>query len=105
MPYEFTLESFREFADQVLAANGDQATLTPMLADMQSTFAQSIGTVDHASKELERVREENDRLLKANMEIYLRHAGTPAESAARVVPADPPPPVGVDEYLKNLEVE
>ena len=38
MPFEFTTDDWNEFTKKVLEANGDQATLTTLLSDMQDTL-------------------------------------------------------------------
>lgn len=80
MPYEFTQESFQQFSQDVIAANGDQATLTSLLADMQGTFTDNIGIAAKQTKDLETLNAEADRLRKANMDLFLR-VGAQAEQA------------------------
>lgn len=82
MPYEFTQESFQQFSQDVIAANGDQATLTSLLADMQGTFTDNIGIAAKQTKDLETLNAEADRLRKANMDLFLR-VGAQAEQGSK----------------------
>lgn len=78
MPYSFTPEDFNKFSEDILKAEGDQATLTTLLADMNGTFTDAIAKDIANNKKVETVSAENERLKKANMDLFLR-IGTPAE--------------------------
>ena len=41
--YEFTQDSFRQFSEDIIAAGGDQATLTTILSQMQDVIVDNIG--------------------------------------------------------------
>lgn len=104
MPYEFTQEAFQQFSQDVIAANGDQATLTSLLADMQGTFTDNIGIAAKQTKDLETLNAEADRLRKANMDLFLR-VGTQAEQASK--PSDDGQGAGgnsltVEEYMHKI---
>ena len=79
MPYEFTQDGFKQFSEAVIGAGGDQATLTTLLADMQGTYETSIGSLAKALKDVETTKEENDRLRKANMDLFLRIGAHPED--------------------------
>lgn len=72
MPYEFTQDAFRQFTADVIAANGDQATLTTILADMQDTAFNSMGQIESLNKDKNTLTQENERLRNANMELFLK---------------------------------
>lgn len=72
MPYEFTADAFRKFTEDVLQANGDQATLTTIMSDMQDTVTAAIAKDIDNAKTVETVTAENERLKKANMDLFLR---------------------------------
>ena len=72
MPYAFTPEDFSKFSDDVIKAEGDQATLTSLLADMQGTITDAIAKDVAATEKLETTEKENERLRKANMDLFLR---------------------------------
>lgn len=104
MPYEFTQEAFQQFSQDVIAANGDQATLTSLLADMQGTFTDNIGIAAKQTKDLETLNAEADRLRKANMDLFLR-VGTQAEQNNK--PSDDGQGAGgnsltVEEYMSKI---
>lgn len=72
MPYEFNPEGYSEFSSAILSANGDQATLTSVLADMQGTFVESVAAQQAMQQDYDRLKAENDRLLAANSKLFLR---------------------------------
>lgn len=72
MPYEFTQEDFRKFTEKIIGAEGDQATLTSELTDMQSTFTEAMALVETTKTENEKIAAENDRLKQSNMSLFLR---------------------------------
>lgn len=72
MAYEFTLDSFRTFSDDIIGANGDQATITSRLADMQDAFTDSIARLTKAEHDAEEIGKENERLRQANLDLFLR---------------------------------
>lgn len=104
MPYEFTQESFQQFSQDVIAANGDQATLTSLLADMQGTFTDNIGIAAKQTSDLETLNAEADRLRKANMDLFLR-VGAQAErvnSQSDNGQGDGGNSLSVEEYMNKL---
>lgn len=72
MPYEFTAEEFNRFSEEILKAEGDQATLTSLLADMNGTITGAIAKDMAQTEKVNTVTAENDRLRKANMDLFLR---------------------------------
>ena len=72
MPYAFTPEDYSKFQEDVLKANGDQAVLTTVLADFQTTFMDSKAVVESTRAENDRLDAENKRLKDANMNLFLR---------------------------------
>lgn len=72
MPFDFTVDAFRDFSDQVLKANGDQATLTSLLADMQGTYTDQLALAAKQQDDVEKITAENERLKATNMELFLR---------------------------------
>lgn len=91
MPYDFTQDGFRQFSEAVIAAGGDQATLTTILADMQTTYEANIGNLANASKTIEDTSKENERLRKANMDLFLRIGADPKEKPAQTQEPETPP--------------
>lgn len=83
MPYEFTQEDFSKFSTDILNAGGDQATLTSVLADMSGTVTDSIAKAVADGKRLEDITQENERLKKANMELFLRVGAENTENLAK----------------------
>lgn len=70
MPYAFTQDDYRSFQDAILAAEGDQATLTSILADMQTTFTESMALVETTKQENAAIAAENERLKTTNMSLF-----------------------------------
>lgn len=101
MPYEFTVESFREFSDHVLAGGGDQATLTTVLADMQNVITDNVALKAKQEKDMEALEKENKRLKEANMELFLR-IGSQAQGGSEPGPQPEEQPLSVDGYLQKL---
>lgn len=72
MPYEFNIEEFNRFSNEVIKAEGDQATLTTLLADMQGTVTDAIARDVAATERVAQIEAENERLRQANMTLFLR---------------------------------
>lgn len=72
MPYLFTQEDFEKFTTDILGAEGDQATLTTIMADMQGTYTDALAATESLKSENERLTAERDRLKSSNMELFLR---------------------------------
>lgn len=72
MPYNFTAEEFNRFSEDIIKAGGDQATLTSLLADMQGTVTEAIAKDVASTEKVTSVTAENERLRKANMDLFLR---------------------------------
>lgn len=102
MPYDFTTDGYSKFSEDIIAAGGDQATLTSLLADMQSTFTDNIAKGITDAKTLADTTAENDRLRKANMELFLR-VGAKAAEKSGIKPEPEPEPEKQDtaDYMKQ----
>ncbi len=100
MPFELTPESYRNFSDQVIKAEGDQATLTTLLADMQETFTQAIASDNAARERVATIEAENKRLLEANMKLFLR-TGEEASSQSQPKAKEEEKPQSVSGYLES----
>lgn len=98
MAYEFTQDSYRQFSEAIIQANGDQATLTTILSDMQDTFTKSIADLAATTKLNEDIGKENDRLKQANMDLFLR-IGTPQEPNAPK--GEPEKPMSTKDYMAS----
>ena len=98
MPYAFTAEDFNKFSEDILKAEGDQATLTTLLADMNGTITDAIAKDVATTEKMTTITSENERLKKANMDLFLR-IGSAAE------PTKPEPEVqetlSTADYMKN----
>lgn len=70
MPYTFSAEDFSKFMNDVLKANGDQATLTSLLSDMQGTVSDAIISSQKDKADVERITTENNRLREANFNYF-----------------------------------
>lgn len=104
MPYEFNEENWRKFSEDILAAGGDQATLTSVLADMGDTFITGVNTAEQTRSENESVRQENARLKDANMNLFLRVGEQQAlkDKDKQDKVKDTEHGHAVDSYLDNL---
>lgn len=98
MTYELTQDSFRRFSEDILAANGDQATLTTLLSDMQDTVYKGIADLAATNEANSNITKENERLKTANMDLFLR-LGTPQEVNAPA--AEPQKPMSTKEYMEQ----
>ena len=108
MPYAFTLEDFNKFSDDILKAEGDQATLTSLLADMQGTYTEAVAKDIANTEKITTVTAENDRLKTANMDLFLRVGSKVAEDAGVLPKEKPPEPEGgtnayMAAYLDKLK--
>lgn len=103
MPYDFTADSFKKFQEDVIKAEGDQATLTTLLADMQGTFVEAIAKDATMTDKVSVVTAENERLRNANMELFLRVGQKAADDAGVSGRNQEPeePAVGVHDFLKS----
>lgn len=98
MPYAFTAEDFNKFSEDILKAEGDQATLTTLLADMNGTITDAIAKDVATTEKMSTITSENERLKKANMDLFLR-------IGSNVEPTKPEPEtketVSTADYMKN----
>lgn len=93
MPYEFTAEEFNRFSEEIIKAGGDQATVTTLLADMNGTITEAIARDVASSEKVTTVTAENERLKKANMDLFLRvgaQAAGGGEPDKQTTPETPP---------------
>ena len=72
MPYEFSQDDFMRFQTEVLGAEGDQATLTSLLTDMQNTFSTALAKVNETTAANVKLSETNQRLQESNMSLFLK---------------------------------
>lgn len=72
MPYAFSQDDYEKFSSDIIKAEGDQATLTALLADMRGTFTDAIAKDIASTEKVTTVEAENDRLRKGNMDLFLR---------------------------------
>lgn len=102
MPYNFTVEEFSRFSQEVIQAGGDQATLTSLLADMQGTFTEAVAKDIATGERLTTVTAENERLRTANMDLFLKVGTKVAEDAGIKTNQEPEPEEkqqGVAEFM------
>lgn len=104
MPYEFTAEDWSKFTNDIISANGDQATLTTILADMGDTIVTSRTALDESRNAETRIKEENERLKSANMQLFLRvgEQDTGSKQKESYQPPDAETGHSLDTYLDNL---
>lgn len=104
MPFEFTSDAWKDFTDQILAAGGDQATLTSVLTDMGDTFTTAINTNQQTQENADRITKENERLKEANMSLFLRIGEQRKEKDGGQPHNQEPGEKGhnVDQYLETL---
>lgn len=88
MPYTFTQEDFNKFSEDIIKAEGDQAILTTLLADMQGVVVDAIAKDIANTEKVTTVTAENERLRKANMDLFLR-IGTPAQPEQQIQDEQP----------------
>lgn len=100
MAYEFTQEGFNEFSRQILDAQGDQGTLTTILADMQETFSGAVNTQVENTEKIEKLTNENEHLLKKNMDLFLRIGQNLPTQQSGQQPSQQKA-VGTTEYMTN----
>lgn len=93
MPFDFTQDAFRDFSDQVLKAEGDQATLTSLLADMQGTYTEQLALAAKQTQDMEKINAENERLKATNMELFLMVGANKQQTTQ---PQDPEPDKDMD---------
>lgn len=103
MPYAFNQESYRQFQEDILAAGGDQATLTSVLADMQNTMVESMALVETTRAENETILNENTRLKDANMKLFLQVGETAksltSKASQPIEDEDNPKYSSIDDYM------
>lgn len=72
MPYEFNPESFAKFTQDILNANGDQATITDVIGDMSDTMTDAFSAMAKAKEDIDTITAERDRLRDTNSRLILR---------------------------------
>lgn len=102
MAYEFTTEGYRSFSEAIIAANGDQATITSILADMQDTVTNNITALETANKNVESLTSENERLKTANMNLFLRIGESTANDKGGSGSPKPESEMDADQYMENF---
>lgn len=103
MPYNFTVDDFNKFSQDIIQAGGDQASLTSLLADMGGTFTEAVAKDIATGEKLSTVTAENDRLKSANMELFLRVGTKVAEDAGVITKQQEQekPEQGVSDYMRS----
>lgn len=101
MPFSFTQEDFRDFSDKVLQAEGDQATLTSLLADMQGTYVDQLALHTKQEDEMKQIKEENERLKATNMELFLRVGQSVQEKQSQSSTEPDEDEMDVEKYMEN----
>lgn len=72
MPYEFSPESFTTFTSDILAANGDQATITDHIGEMADVITSAYAEINRIKDEMKTLESERDRLKDTNSRLILR---------------------------------
>lgn len=72
MGYEFTVEDYNKFTQDLVESGGDQAVMSTLLADMQATFLEAVASNSRLAQDNETVKLENERLKNANMDLMYR---------------------------------
>ena len=105
MAFEFTPEGYQKFSQAVLDANGDQATLTGILADMQETFSGAVSTVADNTAKITTLEQDNQRLLAKTMDLFLRVGQTINQQQGTPAPAQKTQSTAeyMHEYLAKLK--
>lgn len=98
MPYNFTAEDFEKFTQDILGAEGDQASLTSLMADMRETVYDTIKERDTEKEEYERMQEENKRLLATNLELFTRRVD-PSKPQTIQKPEEPEQTPSTKQYM------
>lgn len=104
MPYEFTQDGYRDFSEKIIAAGGDQATVTSILADMQDTVNDNIGKLTKLTEDNKTITAENERLRNANMDLFLRIGSQSPEGGAGGQEGNQgdDKPITISEYMDKL---
>lgn len=101
MQYEFTPESFAQFRDDIMAANGDQATLSLAIADMQDVFINGMGSVKSSTEAAQAAEAECARLRSVNSQLLLK-VGENIPQAQQAAPEEEKPKFdSVESYMHN----
>ena len=101
MPYNFTPEDYRKFTEDILKADGDQATLTTVMADMQETFVKGMASIEEAQKTAASKEEENNRLLEANRKLFMERVGGDLTTPEAASKPEEQKPLTTAEYMQN----
>lgn len=101
MPYNFTAEDFNKFSEDILKAEGDQATLTSLLADMNGTITDAIAKDVANTEKVDTVTAENKRLRDANMQLFLRVGQVVDKQDKETSKEDDEKPHGIDDYMQS----
>lgn len=102
MPYGFNTDDFNKFSQDIINAGGDQATLTTLLSDMQTTFTENIAKGVSDAADIKRLSDENERLRTANMELFLRVGEyQKTKTGEPSAPAQDADEVGVDGFMQS----
>lgn len=100
MPYEFNPESFTSFTSDILAANGDQATITEHIGEMADTVTDAYANFVKVKEDLEKITQERDRLKETNAKLILR-VGSFVETETNKNTQHEPERISTADYLEN----
>lgn len=101
MPYDFTPEGFSQFSEAIVNAEGDQATITSLLADMQGTFVEAVAASQAMTGDMERIQAENARLLDANSKLFLRVGQQINQENGFKVTKEAPKQLSTSQYMTD----
>lgn len=104
MPYQFTVEDFNKFTQDIVDSKGDQAVMSTLLADMQATMMEAVGANLKLSADYDTIKAENDRLKNANMDLMYRLGQKAVDETAKKEEGDKPLERGknIDAYLEDV---
>lgn len=107
MPYDFTADDFTKFTQDILQANGDQATLTSLIVDMQGTITEAVATSTKNTEKMQKLEQENERLRTRNLELFYQvgqeqreRAGLPHANLGEPDEEDKPK-ISTDDYMRS----
>lgn len=102
MGYEFTVEDYNKFTQDLVESGGDQAVMSTLLADMQATFLEAVASNSRLAQDNEAVRAENERLKNANMDLMYRLGQKAIEENQSEKPESVERGKNVDAYLDKI---
>lgn len=100
MPYDFSQDGFRQFSEDLIKTEGDQALMTTILADMQDTYNDNIGKLEKAMQDADALTKERDRLKESNMELFLRIGSVQTDKPSEHI--EDPKPMSTADYMQSF---